>query len=506
MNAERSLLPGAFAGSYITHPLHYLNAKDAHVGVHGNIGRFGTNITISFLSLNRASLSCGLLASIAEWLPSFAGEVLIIDQGSGPEELQRIRAAADRLSCRWRLVQLDKNYGVAGGRNRTMEHVETDWVMCLDNDMVFMANPLPQIQADIGQLGCHFLNLPLLDHDRTRLFARGGHLYTEVSNGDLFVGGGSAYQPVEHDGEVVPAFLSTFLFGGASVLRVETFQQIGGYDENMFVGFEDTDFSIELFQRGYKVGNTGMVAIVHDHPPPAADADVDYEKQRYSREILKRSAEYLERKRGITVWSPVVDEWLENRRGELGLSHETVDSISDDNPLQASKGQLRIALLVRSTRSPEWSLAQAWLNDLAEQCSAELLVADEFEDRAQVFFAASRFDLVHCFSLELGGELFSEQIELYCKNMHSSHERFLGSVTRPIYSVGVDAAELPEELGLRFLHEVAGTCYLTSEVHEAWKSHDLELPQHTIGRPTDCVEYLRGCVAQNDARSQEGSS
>ena len=32
-----------------------------------------------------------------------------------------------------------------------------------------------------------------------------------------------------------------------------TFFACGGYDENMFVGFEDTEFSVRLFQMGMKL-------------------------------------------------------------------------------------------------------------------------------------------------------------------------------------------------------------------------------------------------------------
>jgi len=188
--AESELQPGVLSTAYVYDRAHYLLASDAH-RLHGaNIGHYGHNLTISFLSLNRASLSTRLIQSIRDQLLGFAGEVLVVDQGSTKAELDKVKAACDELRCAHQVVELGENFGVAGGRNRTMRHVRTEWVMCLDNDMVFTANPLRQIQKDIALLGCHFLNLPLLDKDRRTLFAKGGHLYTEIAGGEVRIGGG----------------------------------------------------------------------------------------------------------------------------------------------------------------------------------------------------------------------------------------------------------------------------------------------------------------------------
>ena len=67
-SAESELQPGLLSTAYVYDSTHYLLAPDAH-RLHGaNIGRHGHNLTISFLSLNRASLSTRLIRSIREWL------------------------------------------------------------------------------------------------------------------------------------------------------------------------------------------------------------------------------------------------------------------------------------------------------------------------------------------------------------------------------------------------------------------------------------------------------
>ena len=56
----------------------------------------------------------------------------------------------------------------------------------------------------------------------------------------------------------------------------------------MFVGFEDTEFSLRLFQGGYKIGACGIACIIHDHPKPEIKIDADYERQRFSNSKLMK--------------------------------------------------------------------------------------------------------------------------------------------------------------------------------------------------------------------------
>ena len=42
----------------------------------------------------------------------------------------------------------------------------------------------------------------------------------------------------------------------------------------MFIGFEDLDFSIEIFKRGLKIGCIGPAGLVHDHRISTAENDL----------------------------------------------------------------------------------------------------------------------------------------------------------------------------------------------------------------------------------------
>ena len=192
LEKQMHFVDGLSQTEYVYDNFHSLLNYDGSKGKKSNIGINGENLTISFLSLNRATLSIKLLESITEFIPNFLGEILIIDNGSIDSELLFLKEAISKMNLKIKLIELGKNFGVSGGRNRTIPHVETQWLMCLDNDIYFINNPLPTIQHDISLLGCHFMNLPLLNPDRETIFARGGHLYVTYYDGELHAGAGSA--------------------------------------------------------------------------------------------------------------------------------------------------------------------------------------------------------------------------------------------------------------------------------------------------------------------------
>lgn len=392
------LIAGLSQGGYVLDKAHTLLAQDAWKESGPNIGRDGSNLTITFLSMNRATLSEKLLRSIQDHVPAFAGEVLIIDNGSSATELSYLRAVCESVSYKTRIVELGSNYGVAGGRNRTIPHVRTDWLMCLDNDIYFLSNPLPQFQQDLATLGCHFMSLPLLDPDGKTIFARGGHLYVSYGDGELHIGAGSACRQTVVEDAKAPPFLATFLFGGACILNRATFEKVGGYDEAMFVGFEDIDFSIRLFQQGYKVGASGCCALVHDHPKPASDADRDYEKERFSRNILHKSALHLEAKHGFKIWSDAVDHWLESRHKELELGSADVSHAPIALSHKSPAGQKpKIALVIDTDDWAFGNISRQLQRHLSDRFEFVVVPMDIVDNIDQVFMMARDCEIVHFF-------------------------------------------------------------------------------------------------------------
>lgn len=293
-----------------------------------NIGIDGENLTILVLSMNRSSLTIRLLHSISEHIPNFKGELLIVDNGSQKPEINILKNEMINMSYKNRIVEFETNYGTSDGRNKAINYVNTDWALCLDNDIYFISNPLNQIQKAISKLGCHFLNLPLLDATGSNIASIGGHLSLKNQNSKVMINGGTAYKQIDYKDIKKEPFLSTFLYAGASVIKKNTFLKLGGYDKEMFIGFEDIDFSIKLFRSGMKIGNLSDFFLIHDHKKPIKTIDIEYEKIRLSENILKESAQYFENKYGFSVFNEDEISWVRTELNKLenNIKHQIAHS------------------------------------------------------------------------------------------------------------------------------------------------------------------------------------
>ncbi|EJY9872232.1 glycosyltransferase, partial [Escherichia coli] len=424
MSARLKLLPGVKSTEYVYSDLHALLDSNAESSFGPNIGSDGSNLTITCLSMSRVFLTEKLVNSIYQHIPNFKGDILIVDNGSTLEELSVLQTLSDRIPLHIRVIELGNNFGVSGGRNKALEHIKTEWAMFLDNDIYFINNPFPRLQKDISKLGCHFINMPLLDSDGETLFANGGNIFLHIDNDSVHVGAGSACvqeKITTYDGE---GFLSTFLFGGASVIKIDSLKSLGKYDENMFIGFEDIDLSLRLYQSGMKVGTCGAISLIHDHPKPSSNKDKDYEKIRFTKSILKESADYLENKWGMVFWSTPVDDWLEEKQRsfELITQKESNYSQIDDNKQNVicdfPVAKPRIALIIDTENWAFSNIANQIVNHLSDSYDFTIIPTEIIDNISQVIMMTKNHDITHFF--------WRESLRLIYDECYINYNRAIG--------------------------------------------------------------------------------
>lgn len=426
-NKNISLNYGILQTPYIFEKNHSLFGYDG--STIKNIGNNGENLTITIVSLNRSSLTIRAMNSIAEFILSFKGELLIIDNGSDEEQIANLKNAMLKMPYKNRIIELEKNYGPSGARNTAIKYVTTDWVLNLDNDIYFIINPLNEIQRTISELGCHFCNLPLLNETGSKIFALGGHLYSYNENSKVSVSCGTAYQQSDYNEDLkFTPFLSTFLFGGASVVNKNTFLTLGGYDEELFA-FEDIDFSIRLFKQGLKIGNCGIFSLVHDHKKLSHESDINYEKKRFCEKTLKECAKYFHKKHDISVWTHGVSTWLTKRRTQLGLNMEENNTPIDITRNQDTniKIQLRkkakVALIIDSD---SWAFAnickqlQLYLNDDFE---FKIITFTEIDNVIKLLLLVQDCNLIHFFWRRQLTLLNFENVRAYANDLKVDHKK-----------------------------------------------------------------------------------
>jgi len=332
---------------------------------------------------------------------------------------------------------MDRNLGVAGGRNHAASHISTDWFLSLDNDMILTKNPLPALRQAVETLGVYYVNLPILEENGYQIFSCGGNLWIEPYQDTYVIGNSSVYKQVTRfEVNLINPFTCTFLLGGASLSHTSSFLTQSGYDDNMLVGFEDLEFSLRLYRQGIKIATASDFCLIHAHERAQQQQDVDYEEIRYSEKNLKASADYFFQKHGLQVWTPWVEKWLASKRKEVGLDHrikETTKTSTNNQTIEKIPAQFdlsgsnkpRIALVADVRNWVFNNLAQQLINNLSEKFDFDVYYSGEYENVVPLLNQLRGYDLIHFFYRETLATLFTPEILLYFQGKGLNYSEYL---------------------------------------------------------------------------------
>jgi GT2 family glycosyltransferase len=296
-----------------------------------------------------------------ECVSSFLGagaKIYILDNGSEASALQILTERF--VGCHQvEIVSAGKNLGVAGGRNRQIQVSRETWLFFVDNDItVATSDWLPRINAWIDRV-------PGADVLVPRLFNKHEDTWGELAD---FV--------VDEQGRCsflsTPSVFANSFPGGASIIRRRVFEEVGLYDEELFVGFEDFELAIRAWKmhRPLLVRRVTDVELVHDHRVSLESVDRQSALIRYDVDNITRSHAVVQRKHGVLL-NPNFRQWLQEQvlqiTGEpghdVGPSAETSVHFSLDGPLltpiQTGGGNLALLVAAEGDAAELWQTLRA---------------------------------------------------------------------------------------------------------------------------------------------------
>jgi GT2 family glycosyltransferase len=200
------------------------------------------DVDVIILSWNRPDDVADAIASALEQV-EVRHCILIVDQGSEPENVERLERFIDGRP-HVRLKKLAQNMGVAGGRNIATAMGNGRYVVALDSDAVFgdpstLARAVQHLDANPGIAAVAF---------RIENYFTG-------KNDDT-----SWDYPGHHPDE---RFLSTRFVGAGHAIRRAAFQAAGGYDARLFFCLEEVDLSYRMLNLGYRIEYLPDVKVRH---------------------------------------------------------------------------------------------------------------------------------------------------------------------------------------------------------------------------------------------------
>lgn len=193
---------------------------------------------------------------------SNGADIIVADNHSTDHSVQWLEENFPEIH----IIQLDKNYGFAGGYNKAIETVNHDNIVLLNSDVEvtegWLNQPLNLLQS-MPELAA--LQPKILAHRDKEKFeyagAAGGYMdkhYYAFCRGRLF-------DDLETDnGQYNDGFKEVFWATGACLfVKRKAYTEVGGLDADFFAHMEEIDLCYRLKNSGYKVGYTGLSTVYH---------------------------------------------------------------------------------------------------------------------------------------------------------------------------------------------------------------------------------------------------
>ncbi|KQO62164.1 glycosyltransferase [Curtobacterium sp. Leaf261] len=203
------------------------------------------------------TLECVARLNEVDW-PTKQLEIVVVENGSGDDSESRLRAAiGDQENVK--LVVSTENLGFTGGSNLGANEASGEFVAFLNNDAKPDRN---WIRA--GLTG--FAESPRVAAVASKVLDWDGKAIDFVESGLSWFGMGYKAHVTEiddgtHDEE------KDLLFGTGSALfvRRSVFLEVGGFDEGLFMFYDDVDLGWRLNLLGYRVRYVPTSVVFHKH-------------------------------------------------------------------------------------------------------------------------------------------------------------------------------------------------------------------------------------------------
>mgnify|MGYP001791705389 FL=1 len=200
------------------------------------------------------TITCLRAFDTVDW-PRERLELIVVDNDSGDDSVQRIRAALPSVT----VIDAGSNTGFAGGCNLGIASATGEYVGLINND----ARPHAQW---ISEAVATFEADPSVGSVASKVLDWDGNLIDYVDGSLTWFGMGYKREVERPDS---PAFdvPKDVLFGtgAAMFVRAALYREVGGFDERFFMFYEDVDFGWRLNLLGQRVRYVPTSIAYHRH-------------------------------------------------------------------------------------------------------------------------------------------------------------------------------------------------------------------------------------------------
>ena len=188
-------------------------------------------------------------------------DVVVIDNASSDKSLALLKQEFPSV----KVVELDKNYGFAGGYNHGLRQVPNDYYVLLNSDVEVTPQWIEPVLSYMESVPRMVACQPkILDFHRKEWFeyagAAGGYI---DKDGYAFCAGRMFFEFEKDEGQYARNEEIFWASGAAMFIRRDAWIEVAGLDEDFFAHMEEIDLCWRLKNRGYKVGACRSAIVYH---------------------------------------------------------------------------------------------------------------------------------------------------------------------------------------------------------------------------------------------------
>lgn len=171
-------------------------------------------------------------------------EIIVVDNGSKPPLLTWLPKKYPAV----KLITSEFNIGAAAGRNLGLQHAEGEYVLFTDDDATADKNMVEFLVWVFQNENNTGIVQPLVYDKQKRKMLQGAGHDIDLTTGRIRASGVKEEDKGQYEGlREVP------MCGCVWMVKRSVFEKIGNYDEDYFIPYEDSDFSIRVRKAGFKL-------------------------------------------------------------------------------------------------------------------------------------------------------------------------------------------------------------------------------------------------------------
>lgn len=227
------------------------------------------DLSIIIISFNTREILTDCVKSVIKYTKGLEYEIIIVDNDSQDGSLERIKELTKKYS-QVKLIDAKANLGFGKANNLGAKQAKGEYLLLLNSDTLVFDNAI-KVSLDslkkIPQAGV--FSCKLLNADKS-VQASGGHF---PNLGNVF-----AWQFFIDDLPLIGKTISSFhpqlgsydrnrqmdwITGAFMIIPKKVFEEVKGFDENIFMYTEEMELCYRLHQLGYKTIYHNTPAIIH---------------------------------------------------------------------------------------------------------------------------------------------------------------------------------------------------------------------------------------------------